>query len=395
MAASVGLPPEIRIIDSLEVVRYFFPRRRAPQTRLLGAIGGAFIGLALAWGVTIWMTRSFGGGDSAAILVVIGLLLTSSVLVNVLFLFMGHADVEVGGGELRAIECFGPFRRCRRLPVIRVSRLVVGQLPPRAGGYDNAWVKLANEPGLTAILAEVDGGKPLVLAPAYPFAWLLALTQDLARRVKDSAPDPLFDPPAPKTEVVDTAVEASCFYERPHRPAGSDIVVEHHPDEITFFVQPRGVRRDARGCIFLLVGLIFLAGASICILVAAWTVPDHGQAWGAFWICLICGLILSIGAIEIGRRRVVMVVAGSTLRVTTASPLKYREYFWSRAELEDIRTGPSAWDINDDHRLPELQIHLKTGAKFGFLVGRDADELAFLATELRHSLHLTAMGVRH
>ena len=233
----------------------------------------------------------------------------------------------------------------------------------------------------------------MVLAPGYPLAWLLALTQDLARRVKDSAPDPLFDPPPPKIEVDDTAVEACGFYERPHRPAGSDIVVEHHPDEITLFVPPRGVGRDARGCIFLLVGLIFLAGASICILVAAWTLPDHGQTWGAFWICLICGLILSIGAIEVGRRRVVMVVAGPTLRVTTVSPLKYREYFWSCAELEDIRTGPSAWEIND-HRLPELQIHLRTGAKFGFLVGRDADELSFLATELRHSLHLPAMGVR-
>ena len=170
-------------------------------------------------------------------------------------------------------------------------------------------------------------------------------------------------------------------------------MVEHHPDEVTFIVPPRGVGRDARGCIFLLVGLIFLTGTSICILVAAWTVPDQGQTWGAFWICLICGLIPSIGAIEVGRRRVVMVVAGSTLRVTTASPLKYREYFWPRAELKDIRTGPSDWEIND-HRLPELQIHLRTGAKFGFLVGRDADELAFLATELRQSLHLPAMGVR-
>ena len=103
MAASVVLPPEIRIIESLEVVRYCLPRRRAPQARLLGAVGVAVFGLPLVWGVTIWMARSCNGGG-AAVLVAIGLLITSSMLVNVLFHFMGRAEVELGSGELRAIE---------------------------------------------------------------------------------------------------------------------------------------------------------------------------------------------------------------------------------------------------------------------------------------------------
>ena len=187
---------------------------------------------------------------------------------------------------------------------------------------------LADEPRLAAILAEVEGGEPMILAPGYPRAWLLALTQDLARRVKDSALDPLFDPPPLKIAVVESAVDdAHGFLER---PSGSGIVVEHHPDEVTFIVPPPGVGRDARGCVFLLVGVMFLTGALLCMLGAAGIVTLQGDPWAALGVCLLCGLILLTGAIELGRRRVVLVVAGFTLRVTTDSPFRYREHFWPR-----------------------------------------------------------------
>ncbi len=385
MVASVVLPPEIRIIESLEVVRYCLPRRRAPQARLLGAVGVAVFGLPLVWGMTIWMARSCGGGG-AAMLVAIGLLITSSVLVNVLFHFMGRAEVELDWGELRAIERVGPFRRRRRLPVDRVSRLAVGNLTSRAGVDNNPSVMLANEPGLAAILGKVEGGEPTILAPGYPRAWLLALTQDLARRVKDSAPDPLFDPPPLKIAVVESAVDAHGFLER---PSGSGIVVEHHPDGVTLIVPPTGVGRNARGFVFLLVGVLFLTGALLGMLGAAGNVKLQGDSWAAFWVSLLCGLIPLTGAIELGRRRVVLVVSGFTLRVTTDSPFRYREHVWQRTELYDIDTGTSNQEIND-RPLPELQIHLRTGKKFGFLVGRDPEELEFLATSLRRALHMPA-----
>jgi hypothetical protein len=389
MAASVVLPSEIRIIESLEVVRYCLPQRRAPQARLLGAVGVAVFGLPLVWGMTIWMARSCGG-DGAAMLVAIGLLITSAVLVNVLFHFMGRAEVELGGGELRAIERVGPFRWRRRLAVVRVSRLVVEDLTSRAGADSNPSVMLANEPGLAAILAEVEGGEPMILAPGYPRAWLLALTHDLARRVKDSAPDPLFDQLPLKVAVVKSAVDAHGFLER---PSGSGVMVEHHPDGVTFIVPPTGVGRDARGGVFLLVGVMFLTGALVCMLAAAGIVTLQGDPWPAFCICLVCGLIPLTGAIELGRRRVVLVVSGFKLIVTTDSPFRYRERFWPRAELNDIDTGPSKHEIND-RPLPELQIHLRTGKKFGFLVGREPEDLEFLATSLRRALHMPPEGDR-
>jgi hypothetical protein len=90
---------------------------------------------------------------------------------------------------------------------------------------------------------------------------------------------------------------------------------------------------------------------------------------------------------------IAQLVAGDMGRITFTGPLRSREHLWRREELDDIRTVPSRDEINDKP-LTELQLHLGTGAKFGFLAGRDRDELAFLATELRRSLHLPSKGDR-
>jgi hypothetical protein len=396
VAPSVVLPPEIQVIESPGGVRYRLPRRRTRRARLPGAICVAtyLVSVILASAIAVGVARSFGGGALTTMALAFVLLATSPLLVKVLSLYIGRAEVELRGSEIRAIERVGPFRWSRRLPVIRVSRLVVGHLTPDAGADDeSASVELANEPEPAAIVAEVEGGQPMTLAPGYPRAWLLALAQDLARRFEASTPDSLSDLLPPKIDVVESAVEAGGSLERPERPTGSAVVVERHRDGVTLIILPRGVGRGAGGCLLLFVSLLFLGGALLCLLGAAGIVPVHGDPWATFWICLISGLLPLLGAIEIGRRRAVLVVAGDTLRVTTAGPLGSRERLWRREELVDICTGPSGCEINDEP-LPELQIHLMTRAKFGFLVGREADELTFLATELRRSLHLPAKGER-
>jgi hypothetical protein len=351
---------------------------------VLGAVYLA--GFVLALGLSVWMTRSSGGGALTPMAIAVVLLAACPLLVGGLALYAGHAEVELGDGELRAIERIGPFRWSRRRPFIHVSRLVVGHVPSGAGDDDKSPLAgLANEPGLAGILAEVRVGKPMTLAPGYRRAWLLALAQDLARRGKECAYDPLFDLPPPKTDVVESAVEISGFLERSERPAGSDVVVQHRPDGVTLIVPPGGVGRRTGGCLCLFIGLLFLGGALICLLAPEGIANADTNALGGFWICLICGLPPLLCAIDIGRRSVALEVAGETLAVTSAGPFGTRKRLWQRAELADIRTGPSSYEMND-RPFTELQIHLKKGAKFGFAVGRDRDELAFLATALRRSL---------
>ena len=132
---------------------------------------------------------------------------------------------------------------------------------------------------------------------------------------------------------------------------------------------------------------------SICFLAAVGILDGQGDAWGTFWVCLIAGVLPLLLAIQVGRRRTVLVIGGDTLRITTAGLFGAKERLWQCEELVDIRTGPGNYDINDVP-IAELQVHLITGASFGFLVERDAEELESLAVELRRTLHLPAKGER-
>jgi hypothetical protein len=383
MSSRIVLPPEIQVIERPGVVRYQLPRRRPG---LSVAVYLVLLVLTLAGGICgTSLIRDSGAGSIAFAFV---LICSFALLLEVLSLYFGRAEVELSGDELRAIERFGPFRRTRRRPVFHVSRLVVGHLTPDvAKAHRGSLVPLANDPGMAAILVEAKGDALMLLAPGYPRAWLMALAQDLARRVNAAEPDLLSDLPAPKIEVIESAVEASGFVERAEPPAGSAIVVERHPDGVTLIVPPRGIWQGG-GCGILLISLMFLGGALICVLAAAGIVHGDGDPGIGFCICLVAGLVTLFLAIGHGRRRAVLVVAGkNTLKVTNVEVFGVQERLWQREELADIVTGPSDGGINDDSLL-ELQIHPKTGAKFGLLAGRDACELAFLATELRRSLHL-------
>jgi hypothetical protein len=138
---------------------------------------------------------------------------------------------------------------------------------------------------------------------------------------------------------------------------------------------------------------MFLVGVALAPLQAAGIQQGQGSPWPAFAISLGVGLPLVLWGIDSGRRRVELGVSGDLLGIKTVSPLRCRGLVWGREELVDIRTGDSAREI-DDRPVPELQVHTTAGATFGFLAGRDADELAFLAAALRRSLDLPAKSGR-
>ena len=139
----------------------------------------------------------------------------------------------------------------------------------------------ADQRRLAAIVAEVDGRRPLTLAAGYPRSWLRALARDLIGRIKDSAGDPLFDPPPPKIGIVDGPVEPSGFRERPDRPDRSDVAIERRPDGVAFIVPPRGVGRGVDGCGLIVVALMFLTGALMCLLAATGIMTGRGNTWVA------------------------------------------------------------------------------------------------------------------
>jgi hypothetical protein len=98
-----------------------------------------------------------------------------------------------------------------------------------------------------------------------------------------------------------------------------------------------------------------------------------------------------------GHGGAVLDVKGKTLWVRSEDLFGDRLDSWRREEIEDIRTGYERF--NDNGCRLELQIHLKKAKKFmkptfSLLAGRRADELAWMATVLRHALRLPQAGRR-
>jgi hypothetical protein len=396
MSPSLSLPPRIEVIKVPDGVRYRLPRRPLHREfRLLlfvlvilivGVAGACFL-----CGVVFFSEFVF-----FFLLVLLGLLVFLGVI---LIGLVSHAEIELRGDTLWAIERAGFLRRSRWLPVRLLERLVVGHLP-RMQDQRSAASSLmelhgmarANEPGLAAILAEYDGGQLMLLAPGYARPWLLALAANLAHHCFRGEWEQELQPCGGPVEVIESVVEASGFCERHNRPAGSSVVLERRSNEVSLLVPPLGLWRGG-GC-FLLFGLVWLGGALFCLLTVRGDVAEQGIAFLALGGGLLGGLGMLLLGIHCGRRWAVLTVAGKTLSVRTGGLFGDWERSWQREEIEDIRTGHGL-TVDDSNRL-ELQIHLKRflNPTFSLLAERSADELAWMATVLRHALRLPQAGRR-
>ena len=103
-------------------------------------------------------------------------------------------------------------------------------------------------------------------------------------------------------------------------------------------------------------------------------------------ITLAVGIgMMSLG-IHLGTRRWTLHADHSQLQVTLKSVLRSREWRWAASEIEDICAGDSGTKVNDVS-LEQLQVWAHPGRKkTGLLTGRSHEELAWIATVLRHTL---------
>jgi hypothetical protein len=83
-----------------------------------------------------------------------------------------------------------------------------------------------------------------------------------------------------------------------------------------------------------------------------------------------------------GRRHAALAVAGGTLMVMQTGIFGKKQREWPLGEIAAIRVGPTGIRVNGVPVL-ELQIRGRSGKKLGLLAGRKADELEWLAEELR------------
>lgn len=103
-----------------------------------------------------------------------------------------------------------------------------------------------------------------------------------------------------------------------------------------------------------------------------------------FWAV---GVGLLLASINMGRRRAIIDVVGGTLLISQPSPFGTLQREWSAEQIDRVVTGPSNMKVNNVPVI-ELQVHPRTGKKFGCLSQVNDAELHWLAAEINQALGL-------
>jgi hypothetical protein len=177
-------------------------------------------------------------------------------------------------------------------------------------------------------------------------------------------------------------------------PPGSTISVDRFPDGLTITVPPAGLK-GAKGLFFFAVVwdviVVFITAMFVIIFVGGNQKQD-APLWvfplfmSIFWLV---GLGVTLGAINMARRRAALAVTGGTLMVLQTGIFGSKQRDWPPGEVSAVCVGPTGMTVNDVP-IEELQIYDRSRHKFGLLAGRTDEELHWLTNELRTVLGLHA-----
>ena len=383
--------PEVRVESFGSDVSYLFPQRPLGALRWFGLVLVAFSVLFI-WGPVHGLFDSFKrfhdpeqSSQGFEIVSVIGLLVfvMAGCIPGALgfLIAFGRCRIDWRNQRLSVLDYAGPIRWRRRFPKNPVRKFTVN-----VGG-----AKINNRPvtsgpfaDLGALTAEFESGARRLVVLGYPRDWLRDLAWDLSTRVGAS----ISTVNAPPVEVVDVRENPPQFADV-SKPADTQVKIESRAGGLLIEIPPAGLRKGTMG--------LFSFGVLWCSFMAVFTylvvrspTKTHDSIpyvfMGAFWLI---GLALVATALNTGRRRATLLIESGGLSLTQTGPFGTKQREWRRGDIAAVRADASGMEVN---RRPviELQIHPVTGKKAGFFAGRDADELRWLATELRKALGVPA-----
>lgn len=391
-----ALPREIEVEKSPGRTRYRLPRRRLGWLHLLGLLPLGF-GLAFA-AIPATMLWNFAGSLAksspwAWLILVVPMLFLLAGLKPITFgllLLCGRSTVEITRDTLRAVDSAGPFRSARKSKLSDIRGFEVSVPGNRE---TPSFLEFLNRIG--GLEAKFDAAKPMPVAIGYPREFLMALGDELTSLINERQAVQAA-PTLPKT--VESTKQFSSDVKPPidaadvfTQPAGSHVRVEETRDSLTFTVPPAGVWRGSKGLfVFALIWCSFIGVFTAVIAFASRKAAGPLLAFGLFLsLFWAIGIGLLLGAINMGRRRAVLVATANDLRVAQQSVFGRKLWMWSRDELASICVGGSGMEVNNRPVL-NLQIHTVAGKKHGLFAGRDEAELQWMATMLRTRLGLRA-----
>lgn len=408
--AEDNLPKSITTERLADGIAFHLPPRQLGKGRLLGIplIIGALVSVAFGIGFISMPFRAMQEPDQT-----FQWFLMIFVLVGCVPMFMSlgmagiglavltgsiRAEVEMRDGKLIAVERAGPLRWRRRRPTKAIEQIVFSRSLLRsamtqrnAGNGDNPLVnQMATVNGASGLIARGENMKDMLIAPVYPAELLEPLAQVIAEKVQAKAPGRLFaSSDEPRVKVVDEEAIKNRNpdeEDRLDRPAKSTIDIDTTTEsDITFIARPLGFWRGCKFQAIFSVGWIAMSLLmSYGMFRDAW--PKGGEdAWMAILFPLIfvsVGVGLFIGALNIGRRIVIIDIVGDTLLITRGSMFGAKVDELPIGDLKSIRVGPSNVEVNNK-TLQQLQIRTRGGKDHKLLTYRKDPELEWLAQQLR------------
>ena len=396
-----SIPPEVFVETRTDGVRYVFPQRDLGRLRYLCALLAV---LALVFAYFMLHTplaAVFGPPGPARLMAYFMLAFWSlATLLPILavarfaiLVAWAHCEIVATADEIRIQERVGWLRRAKTIRWDNISKLRL--IDTAADGANpGRWSRAMAE--LDSLEAKTVDGQRAIIAPGYPLAWLSPVAEDLVRlraHAKRSAPA---DEHAtvPIETIVAKSMQDLVGDERKsvapvdvyERPAKSVIQLQNYAEGPTFVVPPSGLGKGDAG--------MFAFGVIWCTLVALITAvflivgPRGKELWGIlafsslFWAA---GLGLLLTGWNMGRRQAAVALVRDRLMVMQTGLFRTKNREWPRSDIRTIEVGPSGYEVNDKPVL-ELQIQGTDKKLFGMLAGRDPQELAWMATLLRHAI---------
>jgi len=386
------LPREIQTENWPDRATYDFPMRPIGRLHLIGLLpmGFAVLFVSVPARFALGLLRQAASGKPAGFeWIAIGFLCLFILAAMVpfcfgLFILAGRTRIVVVRRERIVVtEVAGLIRRSRKLRCADIARLEIAD-PSGAGGTGPA-TPLAALP-LGALTAVMHNGSKRMLLLGYPRDWLDGMAEELSSVLQLSGKPVVVSrltalqqsPPGQAEEVLD-------------KPAGSPATLLETSNGLELTIPSRGLFKESGGMIVFGILWCVVLGFVTCMMVlGAKPVRSHKSFTplgaciflGGFWAA---GFGMVLAGVHLGTRRWRVQADAQDLRISLQSSLRKRDWHWPVSEVENVSVVNSNVTVNN-RRLLQLEVRLKTGKRTGLLAGRDADELAWIASVLRRSL---------
>ncbi len=397
--------------------RFILPPR--PRNPVAGSIAITIFGLIFAGFACFWMATASGIFDAHrhpnAVSLIFSLFGIPFVLVGlgltglgIFSFFPTHSEILITVDTLLDIEHYGPFKFTFQRRLAEITRLHVTERKfptnskPSSAQFAQQSLQAAKKSPSFVITVEGIFKKPLYLASGYPRELLIPLAQQLAAQLPALARATLLDPTkheSPAVTIDPPPVESPAPQEETPLPQPPNSKIIFIPPSIprdknlTFAIPHPGLKSPLASLVFFaVIWLAFVSVITVMIFVLH-AADHHGRVIAKplglliltpFWAA---GIGMFLIGIQMMFRKSVLLVSPDAIVFSQKGPIRKSEKLIPTANLSAIRVGSSSVEVNHQP-VPQLQFHLRTGTHFGILTGTNPDDLEWIASTLRTTLHL-------